>query len=423
LLPNFKKILYGAGIFARPRTSPTERSLPTGRSPPSTGDAPIGMVLRSPATGPGAVTTEKVTVRANAMASGVLVQTPARSSAGKENGAELLTAVADRLRQHLVLPDGGVEAMALFAAHAHACGVAQHSPILALESPTTGCGKSTALRILAELVPNPLRAFNVSAAGIYRSVDANNCTLLLDEAHTYLANRQVIGMLSGGHARDSGRVVRATGIFEVFGPKIIALIGQVPDALDDRSIKIGLQRKLANQTVVPLTKESLLELRRLGDRLAGWTNANIDQLAAAEPVIPPSLVNRAADNWRPLLAVAEVAAGDWPQKAGAIATMASAGYGNAPEIILLADLRMIFAGAMTDRMATGTIIMALVAIDGRPWAEWRGGQPIKPHQLASMLRTWRIFPRTLRFSSGLAKGYLRADFEAVFLRYLREEHD
>jgi len=40
--------------------------------------------------------------------------------------------------------------------------------------------------------------------------------------------------------------------------------------------------------------------------------------------MPPTAFNRLADNWRPLFAIAEIAGGDWPQRALAAFTALSA---------------------------------------------------------------------------------------------------
>jgi hypothetical protein len=40
-------------------------------------------------------------------------------------------------------------------------------------------------------------------------------------------------------------------------------------------------------------------------------------LANVEPVMPADVINRLADNWTPLLAIADVASGAWPERARA----------------------------------------------------------------------------------------------------------
>ena len=50
-------------------------------------------------------------------------------------------------------------------------------------------------------------------------------------------------------------------------------------------------------------------------RCARWSQDVLPVLGATDPVMPESLHDRAADNWRPLCAIAEGAGGTWPQRA------------------------------------------------------------------------------------------------------------
>jgi hypothetical protein len=71
-----------------------------------------------------------------------------------------------------------------------------------------------------------------------------------------------------------------------------------------------------------------------------------------------------------------------------------------------------------DRVATAPLITALADMDDRSWAEWNRGRPITAHQIAILLKPFQIGPKTLRFGPVTAKGYLRAEFDDAFSRYL-----
>jgi hypothetical protein len=62
--------------------------------------------------------------------------------------------------------------------------------------------------------------------------------------------------------------------------------------------------------------------------------------------------------------------------------------------------------------------MALVAIEGRPWAEWKAGKPLSANGLARLLAPFGIAPATIRTAAGTPKGYQFAQFEDAFARYL-----
>jgi putative DNA primase/helicase len=68
------------------------------------------------------------------------------------DGAKLLSEICHAIRQYLVLPNGSAEVLALWAIHTHAFDCFAHSPRLSITSPEKGCGKTTTLDVLAELV-------------------------------------------------------------------------------------------------------------------------------------------------------------------------------------------------------------------------------------------------------------------------------
>jgi hypothetical protein len=92
-------------------------------------------------------------------------------------------------------------------------------------------------------------------------------------------------------------------------------------------------------------------------------------LRDCDPQLPETAFNRIADNWRPLLAIAEVAGGDWPKRASeAFAKLTSTDDVDAQGIgtTLLADIAAIFAAEGTDRVSSAKLTESLAAIEGRP---------------------------------------------------------
>src|SRR5437762_7840615 len=98
----------------------------------------------------------------------------------------------------------------------------------------------------------------------------------------------------------------------------LAGIGAAPPTIADRSIRVRLQRQPRGRRQ---RRVSHRNLRGLRDQLTPQLMAHADAigLAAAKGVpdsaIPSALSDRAADNWRPLLAVAALAGGTWPVRA------------------------------------------------------------------------------------------------------------
>ena len=144
------------------------------------------------------------------------------------------------------------------------------------------------------------------------------------------------------------------------------------------------------------------------------------EIGTAVPQLPPDLSDRAADIWEPLLVLADLAGGDWPQRArqAAVALTASAHDSN-PIASLLLDIFIAFPLSRTDRMFSRTLVECLAARSAdRAWAEARKGKGINELWLAQQLRPYGIRPRTVWIGGEHAKGYFLEDFRETFHRYI-----
>ena len=132
------------------------------------------------------------------------------------------------------------------------------------------------------------------------------------------------------------------------------------------------------------------------------------------------LINRVADNWRPLFALADLIGSDWPNRIrDACAALMPKGNGDSNDTILLADIRTIFDEKGTDRLSSEQICEALVSMEGRPWAEYgKGGKPISKNKLAYRLERFGVRPDNIRVNGHVPKGYYRHRFEEAWQLYL-----
>src|SRR5262249_48902232 len=133
------------------------------------------------------------------------------------------------------------------------------------------------------------------------------------------------GILNSGYRR-SGRVSLCIGEgsnisyrdFSSFCPKAIAGIGTLPDTIADRSIRIELKRRTKDEVCARWReRDGHQAATPIREQLMAWAKATsvVDQLHAARPDLPPGLSDRQTDVWEPLLAIADLAGGDWPQRA------------------------------------------------------------------------------------------------------------
>jgi putative DNA primase/helicase len=265
---------------------------------------------------------------------------------------------------------------------------------------------------------------------VFRAIDKWYPTLLIDEADSFLRdNEELRGILNSGHGRANAYVIRTVGEnyepmhFSTWSAKAIALIGKLPATLASRAIHIELRRMKADEHVEPLRLDRLDHLKPLMRQAVRWAADNAEALRSADPELPEGLYGRPADNWRPLFAIADLAGGEWPERARGVAEKLNAEITEQTAgIVLLEDVRAIFTERAADRLTSVEMIEALVGMEHRPWPEWKMGKPITPRQLAKLLEPFGVTPTSIRTATGKTpKGYHLDAFDDAFSRFLPSE--
>ncbi|MGE5698335.1 MAG: DUF3631 domain-containing protein [Candidatus Sericytochromatia bacterium] len=348
-------------------------------------------------------------------------------------GAALLDKVAATLRRFVAFPSPeACDATALWAVHTHVVEVFESTPRLALLSPEPGSGKTRVLEVLELLVPRPMLAFNASTAAVFRSIEAEHPTLLFDEVDAIFGRRaqdegaedHLRGLLNAGHRRGT-TIPRCVGKsmevrrFVVYAAVALAGLGDLPDTLMSRSIIIRMRRRAPHEDVEQFRHRLVAEeLGVLQDYIAEWTASIARDLEYFRPELPEGITDRPADCWEPIVAIADVAGGDWPERArracvelNKVAESREASLG----VRLLADLRTAFGAA--DGLHTETILDQLHNLDEAPWSDLRG-KPLDARGLAHRLRAYDVHSRDVKVAGINRKGYRREDLHDVWIRYL-----
>jgi hypothetical protein len=361
-----------------------------------------------------------------------------------EAGAALLEDVRGFLCRFVSYPsDHAVVAHTLWIAHTHLMGAWESTARLSFLSPEPGSGKTRALEVTEPLVPRPVHATNVSPAYLYRKCggDEGPPTILFDEIDAIFGpkakeHEDVRSFLNSGHRRGAtfGCCVKLGGRIETedvqsFAAVALAGLGWLPDSIMTRSVTIRMRRRAPDEKVeafrhrihTPIGEELFL-------RLESWAGAVADQAEAARPEMPAGIEDRNADAWEPLLAVADLAGGKWPDLArkAAVALLAAA-VSDTPQslnIRLLADLRTIFTtkdaavqAAAPKGLPSKTILEELQALEDAPWGHLK--EPLNTHSLAWRLHEYGIKSDKLRpHGQNQCKGYRLADLEDAWRRYL-----
>jgi hypothetical protein len=353
------------------------------------------------------------------------------------DGAALLDEITETVRKFVVAAGDDVAAVALWIVAAHAFERFALFPRLFVSAPVENCGKTTALDVIGKMTPKAIHVSQITAASLFRTIGAARPTLLLDEADTYLRqDGDLRAVVNAGHRRD-GSVIRCVGDhftptqFGVFCPMTLAAIGKLHRTIMSRSIVIELKRKRADERVLSLRLGRDYGFERLGRMAARWAVDNGEALAGADPEMPRGIDNRTADNWAPLLAVADAVGGRWPQSArsAALAIEGHVGAGGGLGMMILRDLRSLFEMSSEEVLfTTDEILPALtgdkeksewaVEFEDRQWREFKDGKALSAYQLAGLLREFAIEPGTHRRRDQRGKGYRRAAFEDVWKRYL-----
>lgn len=346
------------------------------------------------------------------------------------SGAVLLESICNLLNKHCILPEGADTAIALWVIGTYCFDTFSIFPRLCLSSPEKRCGKTTLVQVLSDLVNHPLVASNATPAVIFRSIEAWQPTLLLDEADTFIHGYEELrGIINSGHTRRTAFVLRTEGDagkrepkrFSTWAPLALAMIKTPSDTILDRSVLAKLRRKLPDEAITRLPRnfnEQCLSIRQQCQR---WVNDSMVYLESHEPTFPNIDNDRAIDNWWPLLTIADYAGDVWPEKARSAMCLLEAEHLEKSSIgvNLLRDIHTIFNACNAEKLGSNDLVEQLKRLPNAPWNEQHQGKPINQSWLAKQLKHFGISPRQLWFEDKKnIRGYQYADFEDTFKRYL-----
>jgi len=349
------------------------------------------------------------------------------------DGAELLDRLRETIRRYVILPSNeALDAVTLWIAATHAIAAWACAPRLVIRAPEKRCGKSRLLDLVEAACYHPMITVNCSPAAVYRSIGTDNPpTLLIDEYDTIFTNvgdnnADLRGLLNAGHQRNrpASRFNSNTNQVEqipTFAMAAMAGIGAAPETIEDRAVVIHMRRRKSREKVQPwrIMRDRPV-VATLGAQVNAWLKNHLVALRDAEPVMP--VEDRDADTWEPLIAVADLAGGQWPIRARTAAVTLTGAREetaeNSERVRLLADCRTVFttAGEHASALPTCYLIEQLRAMDDAPWAD------LNAMKFGVILKDFGIKPAgNIRFMTGQAKGYTREAFIDAWDRYLSPE--
>jgi hypothetical protein len=180
----------------------------------------------------------------------------------------------------------------------------------------------------------------------------------------------------------------------------------------------------------------MTEYTALRELLESFAKARQEDLRGAAPEIEErlqvALGDRYREVWTPLLAIADIAGGQWPKAARvAMETLGLAQHGvnEYLPIALLADIYPLFhpgnnpitgAPKQTEYLPTADLLDALREEDR--WAGY-GDQGLSKYSLARMLGNFGIRPGFVGPETARKRGYRHMDFTDAWNRYVLMEGD
>jgi hypothetical protein len=361
--------------------------------------------------------------------------TGATTIAGASETADLLARIEAFVARFVVLPNElAAVAVALSVLHTWAIEGAHATPYLVVVSPERRTGKSRLLEVLTLLVRSAWHTVGTSEAALFRKINQDTPTLLLDEIDAVFGSSSertepLRAILCGGNRRGAtvtrcvgqGTAMRAEE-FTVFCPKVLAGIdtGKLPDTIKDRAIVLHMKRRHSEEQVERFReRDAAADAKPITEAAQGWAERHTGTLHDARPFLPYELNDRAADAWEPLLAIADVAGGEWPARArkAALALGADDGADEASRgAQVLEAARQAMSGR--DMIATSELLEAINSDDELPFGAWREGSGLDARTLAKLLKPYGVKPRTVRIGGDTPKGYRAEDLRDAWARYL-----
>jgi hypothetical protein len=355
------------------------------------------------------------------------------------DGLSLLRELEQFISGFVVLPPYALLAIVLWAIATNVFEIFDAFPFLILSSPAPRCGKTRTLEVLELIVARPKRTANVSEAALFRLADSAHPTFLLDEQETLSGKTEraeaLRGLLNAGHRRGS-KATRCTGAnrdevreFDVFGPKVLAGIGDFSATLRDRAVVVVMQRRQASQSVTRfIYRIASQHAATLKTQIEAWCSHNQDRIRAAYEAgqSVQFLSDREEENWSPLFSVLVVAD---PSRFDELRTCAEALSRRKAEaddeqtqtLEILRHALEIWPASEPALASTQLIHRLCLKEDAPTFKPSDGGRPeveLSPRRFARMVRLFGVRPINLRWEGRVRKGYQRGPLEAALAPYL-----
>ena len=182
----------------------------------------------------------------------------------KPDGAKLLDDIREFIGRFCAFPSVEcLDAVTLWAAHAHMVDQFHTTPRLAMLSPEPGSGKTRVLEVLDLLTPDAMLVLSPSVAAIFRKLAQAQVTLLFDECDAIFnkrggdgQNEDLRALINSGYKKGAC-IPRCVGTkhdvqdFKVYAATALAGLGDLPDTIMTRAVIIRMRKRSPTEYVEP----------------------------------------------------------------------------------------------------------------------------------------------------------------------------
>lgn len=183
-------------------------------------------------------------------------------------------------------------------------------PYMSITARVKRAGKTRLSELIGFTCSMPFNVAGASAASLFRTVEENKPTIIIDEAESLSSESAstIRTFLNVGY-RKGQTIPRADGKrgveqWPTYCPKVFVLIGDVYDTLRDRSIIVEMQRgEPEKRFSYEIAK---LEGAAIADEIKSLIAERLEAIQGAyEETSIPFLTDRDAEIWRPIFSVAK----------------------------------------------------------------------------------------------------------------------
>jgi hypothetical protein len=235
------------------------------------------------------------------------------------NGVELLKEITDLIDTWMVFTDQTKYSriVALWILHTHCFKVWDTSPILYINSPIQGCGKSTLCSILNKLTFRPCLSQNSSYAALTRLISKYKVTCITDNFDSLNKEykQDIQGLYDVGWEINGHRNICNSNNPDIveslycYGPKVISGLNDLQSTTKSRSIIVKLQKSNMVKINKPTDKRFDEKWFTLNRKITRWIEDNKSKLESidCEVLLRDCKIDpRQLDIWKSLICISSI---------------------------------------------------------------------------------------------------------------------